>query len=53
MYNRKGVGPRFELWETLAITAYSCEDFPSRITRSRLLLLRKEDIRPNIWPEIA
>ena len=53
MYNRKGVGPRVELWETLAITAYSCEDFPSRITQSRLLLLRKKNIRPNIWPEIA
>ena len=40
-----------EPWGTLALTGYSCEDFPSRTTRSRLLL-RKEEIRPNIWPEI-
>ena len=28
------------------------EDFPSRITRSHLLLLWQEEIRTNIWPEI-
>ena len=28
-----------------------CQDVPSRTTRS-CLLLRKEEIRPNIWPEI-
>ena len=37
-------------WGTPALTRYSCEDFSSRAT-SRLLL-RKEEIRPNIWPEI-
>ena len=32
-----------EAWETPALTEYSCEDFPSRTTRS-CLLLRKEEI---------
>ena len=32
-------------WGTPALTGYSCEDFPSRTTRRRLLL-RKEKIRP-------
>ena len=41
----------FKQWETLALIGYSCEDFPSRTTWSRLLL-RNEEIRPNIWPEI-
>ena len=36
MYIRKSV-----------LTGYSYEDFPSRTTRNRLLL-RKEEIRPNI-----
>ena len=40
-----------EPWGTQALTGYSCEDFPSRTTRS-CLLLRKEEIRSNIWPEI-
>ena len=51
MYSRKSVGPKIEPWGTPALTRYSCEDSPSRPTRSRLLL-RKEEIRPNIWPEI-
>ena len=34
-----------------ALTGYSCKDSPSRTIRS-CLLLRKEEIRPNIWPEI-
>ena len=51
MYSRKSVGPEMEPWGTPALTGYSCEDFPSRTTWSRLLL-RKEEIRPNIWPEI-
>ena len=38
-------------WGTPELTGYSCEDFPSRITRT-YLLLRKEEERPNIWPEI-
>ena len=50
MYSTKSVGPRMELWGTPALTGYSCEDFPSRTTTSRLLL-RKEEIRPNISPE--
>ena len=37
--------------ETPALTGYPCEYFPSKTTRSRLLL-RKEKIRLNIWPEI-
>ena len=40
-----------EPWGTPALTGYSCQGFPSRSTRSHLLL-RKEEIRPNIWPEI-
>ena len=36
--------------ETPALTGYSCEDFSSRTTWS-YLLLRKDEIRPNIWPE--
>ena len=48
---RKSVGQRMGPWGTPALTEYSCEDFPSRTTRSRLLL-RKEELRPNIWPEI-
>ena len=51
MYSRKSVGPRMEPWEIPALTGYSCEDFPSRTTQSRRLM-RKEEIRPNIWPEI-
>ena len=38
-------------WGTPALTGYSSEDFPSRTTRSRLLLT-KEEIGPNDWPEI-
>ena len=37
--------------ETPALTGYSCEDFPFRTTQSHLSL-RKEEIRPNIWPKI-
>ena len=39
-----------EPWGTLALNGYSCEDFPSRTTES-CLLLRKEEIRSNTWPE--
>ena len=38
-------------WGTPALTGYSCEYLPSRTTWS-CLLLRKEEIRKNIWPEI-
>ena len=51
MYSKKSVGPRMDPWGTSALTGYSCEEFPSRTTRNHLLL-RKEEIRPNIWPEI-
>ena len=51
MNSRKSVGPRMESWWTPALTGYSCEDFPSWTTQRRLLL-RKEKIRPNIWPRI-
>ena len=51
MYSRKSVGPRMEPWETPALTGYYWEDIPSRTTWS-CLLLRKEEIRPNIWPTI-
>ena len=51
MYSRKSVGPRMEPWETPALTGFSGEDFPSRTTQSHLLW-RKQEVRPNIWPEI-
>ena len=51
MYNKKSVGPRMEPWGTSALTGYSCEDSPSRTTQS-CVLPRKEEIRPNNWPEI-
>ena len=51
MYSKKSVGPAMALWGSTALTGYSYEDLPSRPTRS-CLLLRKEEIRPNIWPEI-
>ena len=40
-----------ESWETPVLTDYSCGKFPS-ITRQNCLLLRKEERKPNIWPEI-
>ena len=49
MFSRKIVGPRMEHnWETPTLTGYSYEDFPSRTTWSHR---RKEEIRPNNWPE--
>ena len=52
MYCRKGVGPRIEPWGTKALTGCSCKDCPSRTTWIRLLL-RKKEIRGNIWFEIS
>ena len=52
MYSRKSLGPRIKPWGSPALTGYSCEDFSSRTTWS-YLLLREEEIRRNIWPEIA
>ena len=40
-----------EPWGASALTGYTCENFSSRTTQSRPLL-RKDEIRPNIWPEI-
>ena len=45
------VGPRMEPSQTPTSTGYSCKGFPSRTARNRLLL-RKDKIRPNTWPEI-
>ena len=50
MYSTKSAGPRMDPWGTPASTGYSCEE-PLRVNRCHLLL-RKEEIRPNIWPEI-
>ena len=44
-------GPRMSPQGTSVLTGYSCEDRSSRTTQSRLLL-RKEEVRPNPWPEI-
>ena len=46
MYSRKKAGQRMEPWRNPALAWYSCEDFPSRTTWSRLSL-RKGEIRPN------
>ena len=46
-YSRKSVELRMEPLGTPALNGYSCEDFPSTTTPSRLLL-RKDEIRPNI-----
>ena len=51
MYSKKSVERKMDPYGTLSLTGYSCEDFQSRITQ-RHLLPRKEEIRPNIWPEI-
>ena len=51
MYSRKSAGPRMDRRRTPASTGYFYEDFISRITQSRLLL-RKEEIRSNIWPKV-
>ena len=50
-YSRKSAGSWMKPWRTSALTGYCCEDFPSRTTWS-CLLLRKEEIKSNIWPEI-
>ena len=51
MYSKKSVGPMIDLWGTPKWTGYSYEDFASRTTQN-CLLLRKEEIRSNIWPDI-
>ena len=51
MYSRKSVGPVIEHWGTPALIGYSCEDFPFTNTWSHPLL-RNEEIRQNIWPNI-
>ena len=51
MCSRKSIGPRMDPWGNPVLTGYSCEDFPYRTTQS-CLLLRKAEIRPNIWPDI-
>ena len=37
--------------QTPRLTGYLCKDFPSRTTQS-CLSLRKDEIKPNIWPGI-
>ena len=51
MYSTKSVEPRTDPYGTPVITGYFCEDVPSKTTQG-CLLLRKDDIKPNIWPEI-
>ena len=43
--------PRTKLWGNPALVGYSCEELPSRTTWS-CLLLKNEEIKANIWPEI-
>ena len=52
MCSRKSVGPRLQPWETPTLAGYSFEDSPSRTTQGHLLL-RKEELRPNIRPEVG
>ena len=40
-----------EPWRTLALTGYSCEDFPSKATRN-YLLLKNDETRRNITHRI-
>ena len=49
MYSVESVGPQMEPLRTPALTGYSFKHFPSRTTRS-YLLLRKEDIGHNKIP---
>ena len=49
MYSRKSVGQRMEPWGTPALTGYSCEDFPSRTSRSRLLLRKRNKAKYLTW----
>ena len=51
MYSRKSVVLRMEPWGNPIWSRCSCEDFTYRASRS-WLLLRKDEIRANIWPEI-
>ena len=51
MHSTKSAGPRIEPWGYQSLTGYYCEDFPSRTTQSDLLL-RKDKIRPNTYPEL-
>ena len=51
MYSGKSVGPKMEPQGTPALTGYSYEDFQCRSTPNGPLL-RKDKLRPNIWPEI-
>ena len=43
--------PRIDPWGPPALTEYSCEILPSRTTQNHLLMI-KEEIKPNAWPEI-
>ena len=49
-YTRKSIASTMEPWETPALTGYSCEDFPTWMTWSCLLLWKGER-KLNIWPE--
>ena len=43
------MGPRMGPWRTPVLTEYSCKDYWQK--KEICILLRKEEIRPNIWPE--
>ena len=51
MHSSSSVGTRMEPWGFPALTGSLCEGFPPRTNQSRLLL-RREEIRENIWYEI-
>ena len=52
MCSKKSIGPRMDPWGTAALTGYSCEDFPSRITQSHLLLKKKNKAKYLAWNSI-
>ena len=51
MYCSKSVEPKLESQCTLALTGYSCNDFPSRTIES-CLTMRRGKTRPNTQSEI-
>ena len=51
MYSRRRVGPKMQPCQTPALTGCSYKYFPFWTTQS-CLILRKDKIRSNAWPEI-
>ena len=52
MYSGKSVVPRMDLCRTPTLTGYSCEDFPSKTTQSRLLQRIKKKAKYLTWNSV-